>query len=93
MNIPLANLMMCSQGHLVHNWKVRWFVLMPDQLQYYKYEGGKRDSSQRGKILLKGSVLTCPYLEYEHRPVSSVRQSSTVLIKGSNVIQCLREIQ
>ncbi|XP_026161367.1 pleckstrin-2 [Mastacembelus armatus] len=58
-----------KRGHVVHNWKARWFVLMPDKLLYYKYEGGKRDSCQRGKILLKDCVLTCPFLEYENRPL------------------------
>lgn len=59
------------QGHLVHNWKARWFVLMPDKLLYYKYEGGRKDSCQRGKIMLKDCVITSPFLEYENRPVSS----------------------
>ncbi|KAG7229186.1 hypothetical protein INR49_013129 [Caranx melampygus] len=58
-----------KRGHLVHNWKARWFVLMPDKLLYYKYDGGKRDSSQRGKIPLKDCVLTCPFLECENRPL------------------------
>ncbi|KAM8833016.1 pleckstrin-2 [Synchiropus picturatus] len=58
-----------KRGHLVHNWKARWFVLMPDKLLYYKYEGGKRDSCQRGKIMLKDCQITCPYLEYESRPL------------------------
>ena len=61
---------------MVHNWKARWFVLMPDKLLYYKYEGGKRDSCQRGKILLRDCVLTCPFLECENRPVSSFRLTS-----------------
>lgn len=63
-----------KQGHLVHNWKARWFVLMSDKLLYYKYEGGKRDSCQRGKILLEDCEITCPFLEYENRPVSCSRQ-------------------
>uniref|UniRef100_A0A3Q0SQF0 Pleckstrin 2 n=1 Tax=Amphilophus citrinellus TaxID=61819 RepID=A0A3Q0SQF0_AMPCI len=58
-----------KRGHVVHNWKARWFVLTPDKLLYYKYEGGKRDSCQRGKILLKDCVITCPFLEYENRPL------------------------
>uniref|UniRef100_A0A3B4A9Y4 Uncharacterized protein n=1 Tax=Periophthalmus magnuspinnatus TaxID=409849 RepID=A0A3B4A9Y4_9GOBI len=58
-----------KRGHLVQNWKARWFILMPDKLLYYKYEGGRRDSSQRGKILLKGCQITCPFLEYENRPL------------------------
>nr|XP_046269678.1 pleckstrin-2 [Scatophagus argus] len=58
-----------KRGHLVHNWKARWFVLMSDKLLYYKFEGGKRDSCQRGKVLLKDCEITCPFLEYENRPL------------------------
>ncbi|KAM6968886.1 pleckstrin-2 [Tautogolabrus adspersus] len=58
-----------KRGHLVHNWKARWFKLTPDKLLYYKYEGGRRDSCQRGKILLKDCVITSPFLEYENRPL------------------------
>ncbi|KAM3595270.1 uncharacterized protein V6R79_020851 [Siganus canaliculatus] len=58
-----------KRGHLVHNWKARWFVLMSDKLLYYKYEGGKKDSIQRGKILLKDCEITCPFLEHENRPL------------------------
>ncbi|XP_069016998.1 pleckstrin-2 [Embiotoca jacksoni] len=58
-----------KRGHVVHNWKARWFVMTPDKLLYYKYEGGRRDSNQRGKIPLKDCVITCPFLEYENRPL------------------------
>ncbi|XP_061599688.1 pleckstrin-2 [Cololabis saira] len=58
-----------KRGHLVHNWKARWFVLTPDKLLYYKYDGGRRDSCQRGKILLKDCQITCPFLEHEGRPL------------------------
>ncbi|XP_042356000.1 pleckstrin-2 [Plectropomus leopardus] len=58
-----------KRGHIVHNWKARWFVLMPDKLLYYKYDGGRRDSCQRGKIILKDCVITCPFLECENRPL------------------------
>lgn len=58
---------------MVHNWKVRWFVLKAKQLLYYRYEGGKRDSCHRGSVPLHGCEITCPYLEYENRPV---RQSN-----------------
>ncbi|KAM6917387.1 pleckstrin-2 [Lycodopsis pacificus] len=68
-NTTLREGFLVKRGHLVHNWKARWFVLMPDKLLYYKYEGGKRDSCQRGKILLKDCVTTCPFLEYENRPL------------------------
>ncbi|KAJ8411935.1 hypothetical protein AAFF_G00155730 [Aldrovandia affinis] len=58
-----------KRGHVVHNWKPRWFVLLPDRLLYYKYEGGKRDSCQRGKIPLANCVITCPFMEYDNRPL------------------------
>uniref|UniRef100_A0A8C6ZBW7 Pleckstrin 2 n=1 Tax=Nothoprocta perdicaria TaxID=30464 RepID=A0A8C6ZBW7_NOTPE len=57
------------QGHIVHNWKVRWFVLLQDKLLYYKLEGGKKEPSPKGRILLDGCTITCPCLEYENRPV------------------------
>ncbi|XP_035529755.1 pleckstrin-2 [Morone saxatilis] len=68
-NVILREGFLVKRGHLVHNWKARWFVLMSDKLLYYKYEGGKRDSCQRGKILLKDCEITCPFLEYENRPL------------------------
>ncbi|XP_053358642.1 pleckstrin-2 [Clarias gariepinus] len=58
-----------KRGHMVHNWKVRWFVLKAEQLLYYRYEGGKRDSCHRGSIPLHDCEITCPYLEYENRPL------------------------
>ncbi|CAN9501958.1 unnamed protein product [Ophioblennius macclurei] len=58
-----------KRGHVVHNWKARWFVMTADKLLYYKYEGGNKDWCQRGKIPLRGSEVTCPYLEHENRPL------------------------
>ncbi|KAM9191457.1 pleckstrin-2 [Mergus octosetaceus] len=58
-----------KRGHVVHNWKVRWFVLLQDKLLYYKFEGGKKESSPKGRILLDGCTITCPCLEYENRPL------------------------
>ncbi|KAJ8341069.1 hypothetical protein SKAU_G00333600 [Synaphobranchus kaupii] len=58
-----------KRGHVVHNWKARWFVLHPDKLLYYKYEGSKKDSCQRGKILLENCVVICPYVDYDNRPL------------------------
>ncbi|MBN3298730.1 PLEK2 protein, partial [Amia calva] len=57
------------QGHVIQNWKARWFVLLPDELLYYKYDGGKKDSSLRGKVALAGCKVTCPCLEYQNRPL------------------------
>uniref|UniRef100_A0A3Q3BAN6 PH domain-containing protein n=1 Tax=Kryptolebias marmoratus TaxID=37003 RepID=A0A3Q3BAN6_KRYMA len=76
-NTPLREGFLVKRGHIVHNWKARWFVLMPDKLLYYKYEGGKRDSCQRGKILLKDCLITCPFLEHENRPHHSSGQQAT----------------
>ncbi|XP_062433031.1 pleckstrin-2 isoform X4 [Rhea pennata] len=58
-----------KRGHIVHNWKVRWFVLLQDKLLYYKLEGGKKEPSPKGRILLDGCTITCPCLEYENRPL------------------------
>ncbi|KAM9707602.1 pleckstrin-2 [Menidia menidia] len=68
-NAVLREGFLVKRGHVVPNWKARWFVLTPEKILYYKYEGGKRDSCQRGKILLKNCVITCPFLEYESRPL------------------------
>ncbi|XP_020655833.2 pleckstrin-2 [Pogona vitticeps] len=58
-----------KKGHVVHNWKARWFVLLQDRLLYYKVVGGKKESSPKGRILLDGCIITCPCLEYENRPL------------------------
>ncbi|XP_012678715.1 pleckstrin-2 [Clupea harengus] len=66
-----------KRGHMVLNWKARWFVLLPDRLMYYKYEGGKKDSSKRGTILLAGCVITSPFLVHENRPLVLRLQTNT----------------
>lgn len=45
-------------------------MLMPDKLLYFKYEGSKKDSCQRGTIFLQDCRIVCPFLEYDNRPVS-----------------------
>lgn len=45
-------------------------MLRSDKLLYFKYEGSKKDSCQRGTILLKDCQIICPFLEYDNRPVS-----------------------
>ncbi|XP_056326693.1 pleckstrin-2 [Danio aesculapii] len=66
-----------KRGHVVQNWKVRWFALKSDRLLYYKYEAGKRDSCHRGTILLRNCKITCPYLEYENRPLVIKLETNT----------------
>lgn len=58
------------QGHIVHNWKARWFILRQNTLLYYKLDGGRKVTPPKGRILLDGCTITCPCLEYENRPVS-----------------------
>ncbi|KAM6466791.1 pleckstrin-2 [Liasis olivaceus] len=58
-----------KKGHVVPNWKTRWFVLLQDRLLYYKVVGGKQEPSPRGRIFLDGCTITCPCLEYENRPL------------------------
>ncbi|XP_073751493.1 pleckstrin-2 isoform X1 [Callorhinus ursinus] len=57
------------QGHIVHNWKARWFILRQNTLLYYKLEGGRKVTPPKGRILLDGCAITCPCLEYENRPL------------------------
>lgn len=66
-----------KRGHVVQNWKARWFVLNPDRLLYYKYVGSKQNSCHRGTIMLSNCKITCPYLEYENRPLVLKLQTST----------------
>ncbi|TFK15007.1 papilin [Platysternon megacephalum] len=58
-----------KRGHIVHNWKARWFVLLQDKLLYYKLDGGRKEPSPKGRIILDGCTITCPCLEYENRPL------------------------
>ncbi|XP_074092184.1 pleckstrin-2 [Macrotis lagotis] len=58
-----------KRGHIVHNWKVRWFVLRQNTLLYYKLEGVRKGASPKGCIFLDGCTITCPCLEYENRPL------------------------
>ncbi|KAK1791261.1 hypothetical protein P4O66_013283, partial [Electrophorus voltai] len=67
-NSSLKEGFLVKRGHIVHNWKVRWFVLQADKMLYYRFEGGKRDC-HRGTIPLTGCEITCPYLEYDTRPL------------------------
>lgn len=78
-NSVLREGFLVKRGHLVRNWKARWFVLTPDKLLYYKYEGSKRNSCQRGRVMLRDCEVTCPYLEYDNRPlVFKLRTKSSV---------------
>jgi len=45
----LKEAFMVKRGHLIKNWKVRWFVLTPDGITYYVHPGTKG-------ILPKGSI-------------------------------------
>ncbi|XP_007886272.1 pleckstrin-2 [Callorhinchus milii] len=58
-----------KRGHIVQNWKARWFVLFKDQLLYYKIEEGKKESQPRGQIPLQSCTLICPCVDYENRPL------------------------
>ncbi|XP_053458253.1 pleckstrin-2 [Nycticebus coucang] len=58
-----------KRGHIVHNWKARWFILRQNTLVYYKLEGGRKVTPPKGRILLDGCTITCPCLEYENRPL------------------------
>ncbi|EPY79730.1 pleckstrin-2 isoform X2 [Camelus dromedarius] len=68
-NTPALSPATPAQGHIVHNWKVRWFILRQNTLLYYKLQGGRKVTPPKGRILLDGCTITCPCLEYENRPL------------------------
>jgi len=43
-----------KQGHVVRNWKVRWFIIKENNLYYFKKKG---DSKPIGSIPLAGSII------------------------------------
>lgn len=54
------------QGHVRHNWRTRWFVLMKKELLYFKCKG---DRIPAGVVPLNGANLVCPPLETSKKPV------------------------
>lgn len=50
-----------KKGHIRHNWKSRWFVLLPNVLCYFKSKG---ESVPKGIINLKGCSVISPDPEY-----------------------------
>lgn len=62
-------------------------MLKSDKLLYFKYEGSKKHSCQRGTILLKDCQIICPFLEHENRPVSVTVVSFVVVgLKMKSVV-------
>lgn len=62
-----------KKGHMVKNWKLRWFVLKKDQLLYYKTP---KDIKPAGSILLDGTV-SVDLVEDKKKPFSfAVREAS-----------------
>ena len=57
---------MFLQGHVRHNWRTRWFVLLKHELLYYRT---KEDRYPAGVIPLNGANLICPPLEVSKKPV------------------------
>ncbi|XP_073204491.1 pleckstrin-2 isoform X2 [Lepidochelys kempii] len=45
------------------------FLVKRDKLLYYKLDGGRKEPSPKGRIILDGCTITCPCLDYENRPL------------------------
>ncbi|XP_032819821.2 pleckstrin-2-like [Petromyzon marinus] len=56
-----------KRGHVVHNWKARWFVLDSNQILYYRREGGGSPMSLKGSFPLQGVTVESPCLEFSNR--------------------------
>ncbi|XP_078452603.1 pleckstrin-like isoform X1 [Lampetra planeri] len=54
-----------KRGHVVHNWKARWFMLDGESLTYYTCKG---EVSSKGSIPLKDCQVVSPCLDYSKRP-------------------------
>lgn len=52
-----------KQGHLVKNWKTRYFIIKGDNLVYYNVDANNIISSKKGQFSLKGCTVL------EHNPV------------------------
>uniref|UniRef100_UPI00358ED8DD pleckstrin-like n=1 Tax=Myxine glutinosa TaxID=7769 RepID=UPI00358ED8DD len=73
-----------KRGHLVHNWKARWFVLQTKTLAYYK-EGP--ESVRKGSVGLAACEVVCPCHEYNKRPLvlKVVNGSYTLVIQAASL--------
>ena len=70
------------QGHVRHNWRTRWFVLMRKELSYFKK---KEDRLPAGIIPLVGAALACPPPE-DTKKLVGARQLHIVII-----VYCARQ--
>ena len=59
--VQIKNRWMVKQGHIVKNWKERWFVLQEARLYYFKTRGAEKPISVIN--LLGASVREVSYAE------------------------------
>ena len=52
-----------KRGHVMKNWKERWFILTPTKLAYYQSEPSSWEEAEvRLSQLCMSSPLTCVYV-------------------------------
>jgi len=72
-----------KQGHVVKNWKTRWFVIKDNNFYYFKKKG---DSKPIGEIPLSGAVIkTDPKIKRNHTfELYSPQIDKTFLVQANN---------
>ncbi len=56
-NNPDLEGQLTKQGHVVKNWKVRWFILQHNRLFYFKTKPNKYTTKPTGCITLKDAII------------------------------------
>ena len=68
-----------KKGHIVKNWRKRWFVLDNDTLKYFK---ARQDSKAQGSIFLRGS--TCSRSSAFEFEIHDSKNNKSFVIKGGD---------
>lgn len=70
-----------KKGHVVHNWKNRWFILQGDKLYYFKNRTVRASSNYRFRL----TAAMCPALTL---PSARTLIRSTLFLCASRRCKC-----
>jgi len=68
LNTPDKQGELVKQGHVVKNWKSRWFVLVKDKLYYFENQESVKNRKPKGGISLKNCMVGRSHIEFPNRP-------------------------